>query len=1684
LKFREAHFPSGLNPGADNPPKFGDCIERLIRLGCNFAPGAIPSPLPLTPGEIRQEDSIIRAVEFRPSIFSTPKSALSLAVRVAGLCLLIATTPIPAIASHNLTHGLPRSSITVSSEYVHWKTAYGERELSVDGASGTYWQVRTGGDGWLQADLGDDFTISSVNVSKLAAFNFKKVSQAWYTLSLYDAAGGLITSQQSPLDPHKNNVFTWNFNPAIPNVRSIRIDIRNNSNGWWPSIAELEATGAPTELNDTTPPVISGVAVDGITVSGAEITWFTDEPSDSQVEYGSTAAYGSSTGTDPALTTTHAMTLSELTSGSVYHFRVLSRDGSGNIAASSDMTFATVSPDVTPPILSVPGDLTVEASSSSGTTVNFSVTATDDTDPNPSVSCIPSSGSFFPVGSTAVSCTAVDASGNTSQAGFIVTVVSVAPPFIGSLSPDTGSTGTVVTINGSNFGSSPGTGSVSFSGVPATPTAWSDTTITAAVPTGAVTGPVVVTAGGEASNAVVFTVDNTRTIRGIVTAADGITPIAGATVSVYDGPAGVGAVTTDAQGEYSVGMDATSGDPTGSDIVALSTRAYVGTGNSLAISGFMIQGTDPMTLLIRSTGPGLVETGVSDVLPNPYVWLYSPEGGRVAQNDDWQATDPLCGSPVISCGDAQAIIETGLDPCAGSNVDCNLESAMLVTLPPGTYTALMYGVGTDPTGIGLISVIDIDPASASKLVHVSTRADVELGEGSTRADFIIQGNDLATVLIKTTGPQMQAYGLDPLADPVIELYSGQTLIAQNDDWQATDAFCGAPAVRCGDAQSILDTGSDPCVNGNINCELDSALLVTLPPGEYSVDMRGGGSDPTGIGLVAVTDFSASINLLGGNYTVQASAAGYLSQSRGDITVDPGQTAMVDFSLEAGGSVTGIADDWSPKINLTSGGNPVAPIHLSLLPDGELIAMGPKTFRMTPPTLGQPLPAEVSVTEMSGQVPYEESVDSLYCSGHVLLGDGVFFTVGGISAGYGIPYAMSYDDSLGWMRFDHHMLGTGDTEESGPRHWYPSATLLADSRVLVTAGRDLWQGFYSENRSVEIFDPASATWSLASPHATSPPEIFNFNYSHVFQLPRPVGDFDIVMIGEDGYPVLFSTATGQWQVGPSHRPPGSPVFSNLGTSTLMLPIRLNEYEWGYSNGSIMMAGGNLGTDYSGSADVYDPVLNAWRELDLGVQRTHASEVLLPDGRILVVAGYNNDTNPDRVPTGFAEIIDPADNFSVSWSRNPYPETRAYHTVALLMPDGRVLVGGGNDANNAGNEKPDFRFYYPDYFEGSRPVITDFPEDLDYNGSYSVGWSGANTVGEVVLLAVGSMTHSVDFSQRHIQLQIQGSYSGTTSFLGPANASVAPPGYYMLFVLDESRKPSVGKIVHLGNPPATLRTPGRPMVAVQRSGGNSGATELHLLSRATNFRDLVSHIATSLPETDDSWSFRLADWDGDSVDDLVAIQKNGTASGKTEIRILSGASGYQAELLQTATALAQSDDRFDFEFSDWDGDSVEDLIVIIKSGTGTATTEVHILSGASNFQTFILHTGTSLAESDDRFVFGFEDYNGDSKKDLYIVIKNLTGSSTTEVHVLSGADNFKTFLLHTGSVLPETDASWDFRIADWNRDSKMDLVGIHKYGAASAKTEVQILSGATRFQSILQQMETVLPETDDTYRFLIN
>ena len=260
-------------------------------------------------------------------------------------------------------------------------------------------------------------------------------------------------------------------------------------------------------------------------------------------------------------------------------------------------------------------------------------------------------------------------------------------------------------------------------------------------------------------------------------------------------------------------------------VLNISTRLAVQTGDNVLIAGFIITGEDPRDVLLRAIGPSLAGPDVAGALVDPTLELHDSTGALLATNNDWRVTQ-LGG---VITGDQEAAIEaTTIAPTD------DLESAIIATLAPGNYTAVVRGTN-DGTGIGLAEVYDLNQATPSKLANISTRGFVDTGENVMIGGFIVRpgGGTDTNVLVRAIGPSLGSTVANLLADPTLELHDGSgALVAANDNWKDTQQA------------EIEATGIAP------TNDAESALVALLAPGSYTVIVRGSG-DTTGVALVEV-----------------------------------------------------------------------------------------------------------------------------------------------------------------------------------------------------------------------------------------------------------------------------------------------------------------------------------------------------------------------------------------------------------------------------------------------------------------------------------------------------------------------------------------------------------------------------------------------------------------------------------------------------------------------------------------------------------------------------------------------------------------------------------------------------------------------------------------------------------------
>jgi Domain of unknown function (DUF4082)/Galactose oxidase-like, Early set domain/IPT/TIG domain/Kelch motif len=455
------------------------------------------------------------------------------------------------------------------------------------------------------------------------------------------------------------------------------------------------------------------------------------------------------------------------------------------------------------------------------------------------------------------------------------------------------------------------------------------------------------------------------------------------------------------------------------------------------------------------------------------------------------------------------------------------------------------------------------------------------------------------------------------------------------------------------------------------------------------------------------------------------------------------TAILLTTAATAHAQTNVVGQWTSVQPL-----PYFPVHSHLLPNGKVMVW-PGDGGVSGDDAASWDPATEAVTFLS------KSGYDLFCSGHTWLSDGTLFVAGGHIQNYvGLPTASAYDPVANTWRFFPSM---------NAGRWYPTATPLANGDVLVVSGdADLNVGV---NTLPQVFQASTGTWR----------------------------DLTSATLGMDLYPQMLLSPNGQvFNAGPSTTTRYLDT-SGTGTWTVVGTRPGSDSTYGsavmYDTGKVLaMGGGDPPMNTAAVIDLNQPS-PTWRSVGaMTYARRQLNAVLLPDGKVLVTGGTSgpgfNDTTS---PVFAAEMWDPVTEQWTVMASATIP--RLYHSAALLLPDGRVLSSGGNGY-------PDTEVYSPPYlFKGARPTIASAPTAIDYGKPFVISTPDAASIGKVTLIRLPSVTHAFNQSQRLNSLTFT-KQSGSVTAVAPAAAALAPPGPYMLFVVNTTGVPSVAQIVQLG------------------------------------------------------------------------------------------------------------------------------------------------------------------------------------------------------------------------------------------------------------------------------------------------
>ena len=466
----------------------------------------------------------------------------------------------------------------------------------------------------------------------------------------------------------------------------------------------------------------------------------------------------------------------------------------------------------------------------------------------------------------------------------------------------------------------------------------------------------------------------------------------------------------------------------------------------------------------------------------------------------------------------------------------------------------------------------------------------------------------------------------------------------------------------------------------------------------------------------------------------------------------------------------VQGQWSTLSNTL----PINPVHVALLGNGKVLVVA-GSGNCPPSQSGCPSgppygPSNGSgallVDPVSGQIISQFSLSwDTFCNGMVLLPDGRALIDGG---------TIQYDPFYGQPQvaiFDPATSTFSNAQNMAHGRWYPTVLTLGDGRVMTFSGLNETGG---TNTAVEFYTVGSG-WSTQY-IANWTPDL----YPRLHLLPNG----KVFYSGAQTTSKLFDPSTTTWNTNVANT--NYSGTRTYGTSVLLPLTPANNYD-----PKVIIMGG------------HSPATNTTELIDMGAStpgwqygpnmseaRIEMNAVILPDGKVLALGGSVNDEDTSTLSLT-ADLYDPASNTFFSASANA--TQRLYHSVALLLPDATVWVAGGNPSRGTYNTT--MEIYEPPYLFSStpRPTITSSPSSISYGNTFSVTTPDAANISSVVLVRNGTVTHAFGMDQREVALSFTVG-SGALTVTAPPNGNIAPPGYYMLFILNNG-VPSIASFVQL-------------------------------------------------------------------------------------------------------------------------------------------------------------------------------------------------------------------------------------------------------------------------------------------------
>jgi hypothetical protein len=544
--------------------------------------------------------------------------------------------------------------------------------------------------------------------------------------------------------------------------------------------------------------------------------------------------------------------------------------------------------------------------------------------------------------------------------------------------------------------------------------------------------------------------------------------------------------------------------------------------------------------------------------------------------------------------------------------------------------------------------------------------------------------------------------------------------------------------------------------------------------------------------------------------------------------------------------------------------PINPVHVALLNNGRLLVVagsGNCPLSRAGCPSGPPYgPSNGSgallLDPVTGQTISQFSLSwDMFCNGMVLLDDGRPLIAGGTiqyDPFYGQPQAATFDPQVNTF---------SNTPNMAHGRWYPTLMTLGDGRVMTFSGLNETG---STNRAVEFYSAGSG-WS-SEYIATWNPDL----YPRLHLLPTG----KVFYSGAQTTSKLFDPSTNTWNT--SVAKTNFSGTRTYGTSVLLSLEPSNNYD----PKVMIMGGGNPATKTTEIIDM-GASTPAWQYgPNMSQARIEMNAVILPNGKVLAVGGSVNDEDTNTASLN-ADLYDPVSNTFSSAGANAYP--RLYHSVALLLPDATVWLAGGNPSRGSYVQqmeiyKPAYLFN-PDGTLATRPSITSVPSSIGYGNAFTVATPDAANISSVVLVRNGTVTHAFGMDQREVDLSFTAG-SGILTVTAPPNGNIAPPGYYMLFILNQSGAPSVASFVPVTAAQSDFAVAATPSSQTASRGKSTSYTVS--VTPSNGFTGNVSLSVTGLPSGATA-SFAPSSVSGSGSSTLTVNTSSSTPTGTSTLTI---------------------------------------------------------------------------------------------------------------------------------------------------------------------------------------------------------